>query len=62
MVKVSYEKAPFNTDFKKSITDATAKKLQGQAPYVRGIADAYKTADVQVEQTYHMPVETHNPM
>ena len=62
LVKVSYEKAPFNTDFKKSITDATAKKLQGQAPYVRGIADAYKTADVQVEQTYHMPVETHNPM
>lgn len=62
LVKVSYEKAAFNTDFKKSITDASAKKLQGQAPYVRGVADAYKTAEVKVEQTYDMPVETHNPM
>jgi xanthine dehydrogenase YagR molybdenum-binding subunit len=62
LVKVTYEKAAFNTDFEKSISDATVKKLQGQAPYLRGTADAYKTAEVKVEATYLMPVETHNPM
>jgi xanthine dehydrogenase YagR molybdenum-binding subunit len=62
LVKVNYEKAPFNTDFEKSVKDTAVKKLQGQAPYVRGVADAYKTAEVRVEQTYTMPVETHNPM
>lgn len=62
LVKVSYEKAAFNTDFKKGIADAGATKKQGQTPYLRGTADAYKTAEVKVEQTYEMPVETHNPM
>lgn len=62
LVKVTYEKTAFNTDFKKSIADASATKKQGQPPYVRGVADAYKTAEVKVEQTYEMPVETHNPM
>ena len=55
LVKVSYEKADFNTDFEKSIKDPAVKKLQGQPPYVRGMADAYKTAEVKVEQTYTMP-------
>ena len=62
LVKVSYEKAAFNTDFKKSVTDVNVAKKQGQPPYVRGVADAYKTAEVKLEQTYEMPVETHNPM
>ena len=62
LVKVAYEKADFNTDFEKSIKDPAVKKLQGQPPYLRGTADAYKTAEVKVEQTYLMPVETHNPM
>jgi xanthine dehydrogenase YagR molybdenum-binding subunit len=62
LVKVAYQKAEFNTNFEKSVMDTTAKKLQGQPPYVRGVADAYKTAEVKVEQTYTMPVETHNPM
>ncbi|MES2448392.1 MAG: xanthine dehydrogenase family protein molybdopterin-binding subunit [Bacteroidota bacterium] len=62
LVKVTYDKAAFNTDFKKSIADASVAKKQGQPPYVRGVADAYKTAEVKIEQTYEMPVETHNPM
>lgn len=62
LVKVSYKKAAFNTNFEGSIKDTGVKKLQGQPPYVRGIADAYKTAEVKLEQTYTMPVETHNPM
>ncbi|SFH50603.1 xanthine dehydrogenase family protein molybdopterin-binding subunit [Pedobacter insulae] len=62
LVQVSYAKEDFNTDFEKSISDSTVKKLQGQTPYKRGIEDAYKTAEVQLEQKYHLPVETHNPM
>ncbi|WP_199139571.1 xanthine dehydrogenase family protein molybdopterin-binding subunit [Pedobacter sp. ASV12] len=62
LVKVSYEKTPFNTDFEGSIKDTKAKKLQGQAPYKRGVENAYKTAEVQVEAVYTLPVETHNPM
>lgn len=62
LVKVSYEKSAFNTDFVKSIQNPSAKKLQGQPPYVRGTADAYKTAEVKIEQIYTMPIETHNPM
>lgn len=62
LVKVSYEKAAFNTDFEKSVADANVRKLQGQAPYKRGVEDAFKTAEVKLEERYHMPVETHNPM
>ncbi len=62
LVKVSYTKSDFNTDFEKSVFDSTKKKLQGAPPYVRGTADAYKNAEVKVEQTYILPVETHNPM
>ena len=62
LVKITYTKENFNTDFEKSINDTTVKKLQGAAPYKRGVEDAYKTAEVQIEQQYHLPVETHNPM
>lgn len=62
LVKVSYDKQPFNTDFEKSVADTAVRKLQGQAPYKRGVEDAYKSAEVQLEQRYHLPVETHNPM
>ncbi len=62
LVKVSYNEAIFNTNFEASVMDSQAKKLQGQPPYKRGIENAYKTADVQVEQVYTIPIETHNPM
>ncbi|MDQ7948288.1 MAG: xanthine dehydrogenase family protein molybdopterin-binding subunit, partial [Pedobacter sp.] len=62
LVKVGYQKAEFNTDFEKSVGNANARKLQGQPPYIRGKADAYKTAEVKIEQVYTMPIETHNPM
>lgn len=62
LVKVGYEQSAFNTDFEKSVKDSDAKKLQGQPAYTRGVADAYKTAEVSLEETYLMPVETHNPM
>ncbi|MCZ4243824.1 xanthine dehydrogenase family protein molybdopterin-binding subunit [Pedobacter punctiformis] len=62
LVKATYEKEDFNTDFEKALADPKAKKLQGQPNYKRGIENAYKTADVQVEQRYVLPIETHNPM
>lgn len=62
LVKVVYEASKFNTDFEKSVHDATVAKKQLQAPYVRGKADAWKDAEVQLEATYTMPIETHNPI
>jgi xanthine dehydrogenase YagR molybdenum-binding subunit len=62
LVKVSYEKFAFNTNFEGSVLDPNAKKPQGQPPYKRGVENAYQTAEVKVEQIYTTPIETHNPM
>jgi len=62
LVKATYAKEDFNTDFEKAVGDAKAKKLQGQPDYKRGVENAYKTAEVQIEAKYHLPIETHNPM
>lgn len=62
LVKATYAKEDFNTDFEKAVSDVRAKKLQGQPDYKRGIENAYKTAEVKIEAKYHLPIETHNPM
>lgn len=62
LVKATYAKEDFNTDFEKALKDPKAKKLQGQADYKRGIENAYKTAEVKLEERYFLPIETHNPM
>lgn len=62
LVKATYAKEDFNTDFEKALKDPKAKKLQGQADYKRGIENAYKTAEVKLEEKYFLPIETHNPM
>ncbi|MGM9476038.1 xanthine dehydrogenase family protein molybdopterin-binding subunit [Pedobacter sp. GSP4] len=62
LVKATYAKEEFNTDFEKALKDPKAKKLQGQADYKRGIENAYKTAEVKLEERYFLPIETHNPM
>jgi xanthine dehydrogenase YagR molybdenum-binding subunit len=62
LVEATYTKEQFNTDFDKAVADAKAKKLQGQPDYKRGVEDAYKTAEVKIEEKYHLPIETHNPM
>ena len=62
LVKATYTKEDFNTDFEKALKDPKAKKLQGQADYKRGIENAYKTAEVKLEERYFLPIETHNPM
>jgi len=62
LVKATYAKEEFNTDFEKAVKDAKSKKLQGQPDYKRGTENAYKTAEVKIEAQYHLPIETHNPM
>lgn len=62
LVKATYAKEEFNTDFAKALKDPKAKKLQGQADYKRGVENAYKTAEVKLEERYFLPIETHNPM
>lgn len=62
LVKATYAKEEFNTDFEKALKDPKAKKLQGQADYKRGEENAYKNAEVKLEERYFLPIETHNPM
>ncbi|WP_406826809.1 xanthine dehydrogenase family protein molybdopterin-binding subunit [Pedobacter sp. KACC 23697] len=62
LVNATYAKETFNTDFEKALKDPKAKKLQGQADYKRGEENAYKTAEVKLEERYFLPIETHNPM
>lgn len=59
-VKVDYvtEKAALDFDSLRKKTDA----LKPSGTYKRGDADAYKKAEVFIEQEYFMPAETHNPM
>ncbi|UKT65562.1 xanthine dehydrogenase family protein molybdopterin-binding subunit [Pedobacter mucosus] len=62
LVRATYAKDAFNTDFEKAVKDPQSKKLQGQPDYTRGIENAYKTAEVSIEKQYILPIETHNPM
>ncbi|RZK80887.1 MAG: xanthine dehydrogenase family protein molybdopterin-binding subunit [Pedobacter sp.] len=61
LVKVTYSKEAFNTDFEKTVEEPAAKK-QGTQEYKRGEENAYKKAEVTIDATYTMPIETHNPM
>ena len=58
LVNVTYEKESFSTDFEKNLSYA---KLPARE-YLRGEANAYKKAEIQVESEYRLPIETHNPM
>lgn len=63
LIKVQYERQQHETDFIKNLSKAVAPKGGWNAPtYVRGQADAWKNAPVQVESEYIVPIETHNPM
>lgn len=62
LVKVTYEKEAFNTNFEGSVDNPSVAKRQGQAPYVRGKAEAWKDAEVNLTASYSMPIETHNPL
>jgi len=62
LVKATYSKEEFHTDFEQRLKDESAKKTIGQPDYKRGVENAYQTAEVKLEETYTIPIETHNPM
>ncbi len=60
LVKAEYINEVAETDF--NSLRKTESKLKPSGEYKRGQADAYKLAEVFVENEYYMPVETHNPI
>jgi xanthine dehydrogenase YagR molybdenum-binding subunit len=68
LVKVQYAKAPHQTHFQAHQAQATlpqAVQRNSNSPYqdyVRGNPDAYLQAEVQMEATYTIPTEHHNPI
>lgn len=60
LIEISYNEETFETDFDALRKDPS--KLKGGNNYVRGNAQAYKTAPFFVEAEYTIPIEVHNPM
>jgi xanthine dehydrogenase YagR molybdenum-binding subunit len=62
LVKATYDKQPFETNFHKNIDKGVVPQNGNYKDYVRGEVNAYKKAPVQIEQEYMLPSEMHNPM
>jgi xanthine dehydrogenase YagR molybdenum-binding subunit len=60
LVKCQYERETPQTDLEKNTAKAAPPK--GRKGYTRRQADAYKTAPVNLEASYKMTNEVHNPM
>ena len=60
LVKVDYIKENPQTDFDKN--KFNDKLLKPRPDYLRKDKEAWKTAEVSLEEEYSMPIETHNPM
>ena len=60
LVKVEYDKEMFETDFEKNKFNDKLLKPRGE--YLRKEKDAWKNAEVNLEEEYTIPIETHNPM
>jgi xanthine dehydrogenase YagR molybdenum-binding subunit len=62
LVKAKYQKEEHHTDLHEEAKNA--KPLEGNSykDYVRGEADAWKTAPVKIEAEYEIPYEVHLPM
>ena len=62
LIKATYNRQSFETNFVKNIDKGIIPGGGRYTDYVRGEADAYKNAPVKVEQEYTIPTEVHNPM
>ena len=60
LVQVEYIKEEHITDFEKNRFNDKILKKRGE--YLRKEKDAWKNAEVKLEQEYSIPIETHNPM
>jgi xanthine dehydrogenase YagR molybdenum-binding subunit len=62
LVKATYQAEPFETDFYRNFDQGVIPNGGKYKDYIRGHADAYKSAPVIIEQDYMLPSEIHNPM
>jgi len=62
LVKATYDESAFETNFAKNFDKGVVPNNGEYKDYVRGEADAFKTAPVIVEADYKLPSEMHNPM
>jgi xanthine dehydrogenase YagR molybdenum-binding subunit len=62
LVKAQYVKEEHKTDLEPNIASAALPKNARLGEYKRGEGDAYKSAPVQIEAEYIMPMEVHLPM
>jgi len=62
LVKAQYDKATHETDLETNLNKAKTPAGPRFEDYKRGEEDAYKKAEVKIEQEYTQPVEVHNPM
>src|SRR5471030_2059968 len=60
LVKVTYDKTPFQTSLKANLSSGVSP--HNAKDYLRGTEDAFKTAPIKVEREYIIPTEVHNPM
>lgn len=62
LVKVTYEKAPHQTDIRANLHQNTIPKRAETPNYQRGNEHALDEASVTIEQQYYTPLQVHNPM
>jgi xanthine dehydrogenase YagR molybdenum-binding subunit len=62
LVRAQYQEVKYNTDLHEALKTGTALEGSAYKDYVRGEADAWKTAPVKIEAEYEIPYEVHNPM
>jgi len=62
LIKATYNKEAHQTNFEEMGKSVAAVEGQRYKDNIRGEADGYKKADVQLEATYIVPNEVHNPM
>lgn len=62
LIRSKYERQPFATDFHENMESKAKPAGEQHKEYVRGQADAYKSAPFMIEAEYTLPSEMHNPM
>lgn len=62
LIRCKYDRQPFATGFHENMESRSKPAGDQHKDYLRGQADAYKSAPFMVEATYTLPSEMHNPM
>jgi xanthine dehydrogenase YagR molybdenum-binding subunit len=62
LIKCNYQRQSFATNFHENMESNSKPAGEQHKDYLRGQADAYKSAPVMIEAAYTLPSEMHNPM